>query len=254
MSNEIQVIETTTGEVIETRSQETQSLEEFVNSVDLRVRKLEALKRLVFKSTRPSDWVLMSGIGGKQTVYLQAKGAESLAASLGIGWDKPDIEKTELNDGHYEYEFSGNFHLGGRSIWVVGTRASNSPFFVGRDNKPVEAISHGNVKKSAYTNWLNNGIKTILGIKNITPEDLADNGINLKGATGIDYKKSKETNTISEAQKKRLYAISKKNNWNDDAVKKLLSAYGFKSSLEVTRDKYEEIILTLEAGEDALND
>jgi len=51
---------------------------------------------------------------------------------------------------------------------------------------------------------------------------------------------------ISEPQRKRLYAITKKSGWPDNEVSDLLKGFGFESSKEITRDKYEEICNTIE--------
>lgn len=54
---------------------------------------------------------------------------------------------------------------------------------------------------------------------------------------------------ISEAQGKRLYAIAKNNNLDFDYIKASLSnKWGFASSKEITRDKYEEICEWVEHG------
>lgn len=52
---------------------------------------------------------------------------------------------------------------------------------------------------------------------------------------------------ISEPQRKRLYAISKSNHWDDEGVKILLAEYGFASSKDITADKYNEICEKLTA-------
>lgn len=47
---------------------------------------------------------------------------------------------------------------------------------------------------------------------------------------------------ISEAQRKRLYAISKASARSDEWMRDLISRHGFASSTEITRDKYEAIV------------
>lgn len=51
---------------------------------------------------------------------------------------------------------------------------------------------------------------------------------------------------ISEAQAKRLYAISKGSGKSDDQVKAILAKYGFDSNKNVTKDKYEQICAEME--------
>lgn len=53
---------------------------------------------------------------------------------------------------------------------------------------------------------------------------------------------------ISEAQAKRLYAISKHAGWEIDELKKLVASYGHESTKEILRSEYEEICAHVEAG------
>lgn len=56
-------------------------------------------------------------------------------------------------------------------------------------------------------------------------------------------------NRISEAQRKRLFAISKEYAWAETAIKSLLAKHGFESSKDITKGaKYNAIIDELEHG------
>lgn len=60
----------------------------------------------------------------------------------------------------------------------------------------------------------------------------------------------KKPNTISEAQRKRLYAITNNSEFTQDDVKKMLKEdYGFESSKDITWQKYEEICHRIENPE-----
>jgi len=80
--------------------------------------------------------------------------------------------------------------------------------------------------------------------------------INHLGGNGQGEKQSRnsgnegDTRLITEKQQKRMFAISKQNEWGNDNVKELLGSYGYGSSDEVTRKDYEEICNTLEAGQE----
>lgn len=59
-------------------------------------------------------------------------------------------------------------------------------------------------------------------------------------------------NVISEAQGRRLYAIWKNKNRQDDEVKEYIKIkYGFNSTKEITKDTYEEIVKWVESNEPA---
>jgi hypothetical protein len=52
--------------------------------------------------------------------------------------------------------------------------------------------------------------------------------------------------SISDPQFKRLVALAKKNNWSNDAVKKLIQDHGFNSGAELTLDAYAKVCEILE--------
>jgi hypothetical protein len=56
------------------------------------------------------------------------------------------------------------------------------------------------------------------------------------------------SNVISEAQSKRLFAIAREKGWAVEDVKGIVKAAGFESSKDITKDRYDAIIKTLEAG------
>lgn len=61
--------------------------------------------------------------------------------------------------------------------------------------------------------------------------------------------KSGDTRLISEAQRKRMYAIGKGAGWSDDEMRELLAAAGFQHSRDVTKDAYEALCKSLENGQ-----
>lgn len=59
---------------------------------------------------------------------------------------------------------------------------------------------------------------------------------------------------ISDAQRKRLFAIAKGKGWSDDDIKKLLAAKGYTSSKDVRLRDYDALVKTVETGELADDD
>jgi hypothetical protein len=217
------------------------------------------------KVTNESDWVDQNG-----KPYLQASGGEKIARLFGISWtiEEPLIEYEE--SGHYTYTYKGEFSLSSASIEAIGTRSSKDPFF--RKYKyennekielPVSAISKDDVKKAAYTNLIGNGITRLLGIRNLTYDDLKASGLDVSKITKVEYKKHKpgvstpqtksetahsesksETHDelISEAQCKRFYAIAKGAGWDDKELKNwLIENYKIDSTKKITKTIYEHL-------------
>jgi hypothetical protein len=140
-------------------------------------RRIEAIKRIkqmALSITNATDWTDQQG-----KPYIMASGSEKIANLFNISWqiEEPQIETED--DGHFTYTYRGTFILGGRSIQVDGSRSSKDPFFKKyetvngeRVEKPLSAIDRRDVKMAAMTNLLGNGITRILGIRNLTWEDL----------------------------------------------------------------------------------
>jgi|GEM_PF-1797494 len=157
-------------------------------SAEKRIEAIKKIKSIVLTITNEQDWIDENG-----KPYLQASGAEKVARLFGISWriDEPVIEKDE--NGHYTYTYKGYFSLGACSIEAIGTRSSRDPFFTTKYKNgkrltigPSE-IDREDVKKAAYTNCIGNGIKRLLGIRNLTWEEIK---INKEEISSIKFKKN----------------------------------------------------------------
>lgn len=161
-----------------------------------RVEAMQKIKRMALKLTNPHDWVDENG-----KPYLQASGGEKVARLFGISWRISEPVRDSIEGGHFTYTYHGEFSLAGASIEAIGTRSSKDGFFKkyewkGEGEKrtrvelPVSEIDPGDVKKSAYTNLIGNGITRLLGIRNLTYEDLKEfAGITKEQITSVEYKK-----------------------------------------------------------------
>jgi hypothetical protein len=162
-----------------------------------RVDAMHKIKRMALKLTNRNDWVDQNG-----KPYLQASGAEKVARLFGISWRISEPVRDTIEGGHFTYTYHGEFSLAGASIEAIGTRSSKDGFFKKyewkedgdkrtRTELPVSEIDPGDVKKSAYTNLLANGITRLLGIRNLTYEDLREfAGITKEQISSVEYKKS----------------------------------------------------------------
>lgn len=123
-----------------------------------------------------------------------ASGAEKIANLFNISWqiDEPTMEQEE--DGTITYNYKGRFSLGGRSIEAEGSRSSRDEFFrkyIWENGRKVgeKPLDRRDLKMAALTNLLGNGITRILGIRNLTYEDLLEfAGIRKDDIKGVEYK------------------------------------------------------------------
>lgn len=169
-----------------------------------RIEAVNKIKRLALRVTNPQDWIDQNG-----KPYLQASGAEKVARLFGISWRISEPIYEDLGEGHFQYTYKGEFTLGNTTIEVIGSRSSKDGFFkkYDKDRKPLppSEIDRGDVKKAAFTNLLANGITRILGLRNLTWDDLKESGINKGQTASVEYKDSKKE-MLSEAHK-RLFDL-----------------------------------------------
>lgn len=182
-----------------------QSVVEMAKGAEARINAIRAIKNMSLAVTNTHDWTNQQG-----KPYLQGSGAEKVAGLFNISWriDEPRFDVEE--DGHFTYTYRGVFSISGRSIEVDGSRSSKDPFFKKYDyinnvktEKPLSAIDKRDVKMAAYTNCLANGITRLLGIRNLTWEDLKQfANIDMDQVQGVEYKKKGEKPPLTEPQKK----------------------------------------------------
>lgn len=173
---------------------------------DKMVNALNKIMAAAIRITTERDWCLIGG-----TPYLQESGAAKVARLFGISWKIHDgYPKTELDgDGYPSYTYRMTFTLGGASIEQDGSRSSRDEFFAGKRSdkngnalkqKTVDEIDLGDVKRAAYTNCLNNGIKRILpGLRNIDVAALEASGLRGDQIRGYTFKEGSRGGTRQSA-------------------------------------------------------
>jgi hypothetical protein len=179
---------------------------QIADQAERRIDAVIKIKKVALKVTNARDWTDQQG-----NPYLQVSGSEKIANLFNISWRIEEPRCEEEPDGHFTYSIKGEFSLGGRTIEVEGTRSSKDGFFKKYDypkdkprvELPPSAIDKGDVKKAALTNLFGNGITRILGIRNLTWEDLQEFANITKEQVGsIQYKKEGKYTDIKPPQSK----------------------------------------------------
>ncbi|MHB1125319.1 MAG: hypothetical protein ACYC0T_21755 [Ramlibacter sp.] len=160
------------------------NLIQMAEQAEKRVDAIIRIKRAALKVTNERDWSNQNG-----NPYLEGSGSEKVARLFGISWsiDPPVITNNE--DGHFSYTYKGYFSLGSATIEFEGSRGSDDGFFSRGDKLPPSEIDKNDVKKSALTNTIGNGVTRILGIRNLSWEDLKNAGLDIEKIKKIDYTK-----------------------------------------------------------------
>lgn len=169
-----------------------ETLVQLAAQAEKRVDAINKIKRAALKATNPGDW---TDQGGKP--YLWASGAEKIGRVFGVSWkiSQPVYEKEE--SGHFSYTYTGTFSVAGATIEAVGSRSSKDGFFKRysysngeKTELPISEIDKTDVMKAAYTNLIGGGICRLLGIRNLSYDDLREfAGITPDMIGKVDYKK-----------------------------------------------------------------
>lgn len=215
-------------------------------------KKVDILKKVLgvaIKRTNPKDWVDQNG-----HPYLVAAGAEKIAPVFGVkmeGVVNNRLEREDSKGKYYIYTFQARFFWQGGDIEAIGTCSSRDKFFAWNSKeqtfKELHEVDETNIMKAAYSNLTVNGITRVLGIRNLTWADLEPFGIDKNAVAKVEYQKGTSggavnSDTISEPQQKRLYAICKNVGWQEAEFKAwLLATYKYANSKDIKRSEYDGI-------------
>ncbi|MGH7207834.1 MAG: hypothetical protein ACREIL_00465, partial [Nitrospiraceae bacterium] len=153
---------------------EVEMLEAFAAVAERRAIAMDKIIHYALKRTHPQDWIDMSG-----KPYLQESGALRIANHFGISGGKPEGPMFEFeSDGHYTVMFKNTYTLSFAGITnqmgSVGIRSSQDPFFTrryeGDKQYDLDAadVDRQSVIQSALANCNANGVKDLLGLNNLT--------------------------------------------------------------------------------------
>jgi len=220
------------------------------------VTALDGAIKISLQRCNASDFVKM---GDKY--YLQASACQKIRSVWGIYFRDKTVVREEFQDGQYGYYVTGMVgsavldRLYGKEVTIEadGGRSSTDPFFCGKDGKKY--VDPMDVRKAAVSNFEARAISNFLGLKNFTDADLKRNGINLDQVAKVEYQKGAEgggnATVISDAQRKRLFAISKEVGMHEDVLKAHLKLqYNIDTTSKILRKDYEAICAWVQKGGD----
>ena len=159
-----------------------------------RLDRYKKIADLSLKVTTQKDWVDQSG-----NPYLVHSGAEKIARLFGISITGIKHEKMWAEDEKggkfFMYRTTGSVSLpDGTCQEALGICSSRDSFF-GKSHgefKLLSQLDEPSIAKAAYTNMVVNGITHLLGLRNITWEQLSAVGIRQDGIAKVDYQAGKQ--------------------------------------------------------------
>lgn len=161
------------------------SFAEIIRSAEETARMLIKVRRTAVSMTTKDDW---KDMGGKP--YLQGKGAEPVGRLFGVSIHNAKCSRDVYDDPKagtvVEYTWTGQASLrNGDTVPCIGMCDTKDGMFTekGGGYKDLCDIDLKDVKRTAFSRMFSNGIKTILGLRNLTwPE--VNEGLGLRD----DYK------------------------------------------------------------------
>lgn len=162
------------------------SQEEMLALAERRMELLDKVITMALSSTNERDWVSQEG-----EPYLMGTGSEKIARRFGIKMVGLEKEKEIIdNKGNYKYTFVAEFKLGKNdSIMAIGSCTSRDKFFSRAKGRirTLEEINPHDIEMKGYTNLLNNGVKRLLGLRNLSWQQLKDAGLDIDKIVGVQY-------------------------------------------------------------------
>jgi len=174
------------------------SLLELAKTADARVLALNKLRLASIHATNNHDWIDQSG-----NPYLQASGAQKIAPLWGISWQIIQHSKVTGEDSYIWTTVLRLTDPAGRIVEAIGTRSSKDLLFAKRGDTYLlmSEVDEQSIKKSSSTNAVARGISAMVGLRNITWEELEAHGIKREGTHSV--KRSSQTATSDDDANKK---------------------------------------------------
>ena len=224
--------------------------EDIIFAAEQRVNQLQRVLGVSLKVTNSQDWVDQQG-----KPYLMASGAEKIARLFGLRIKDVKSEKRASSDekgNFYFYVYTGIVEMGNGkdSIEAVGTCSSKDQFFakVKGELKPLSEIDETNIMKAAYTNMIANGITRLLGIRNLTWEQLKTAGLDTEKIVKINYQNGSKgggftTESITAPQNSKIHIMVKELAWKEEYYHEYLKKhFSVESTDKLTKAQASKLI------------
>lgn len=150
------------------------SLEGAVQNAEKYFKLQDRIRKAALDLTSITDWIDENG-----KPYLQWQGTAKVARGLGVGYSSLQFTSEQYVDDKGEvldYTVVGNVSWNGQTITEMGSGSSRDSFFGVRTRTneatkekekyflPLSEIDRTDIRKKAVTNFLNRGLKSLIGL------------------------------------------------------------------------------------------
>lgn len=148
--------------------------------------------KLILTIAKPGDWMVFES-RDRRKASIGFAGALRIASMIGISfvdWSKEKVIGKDEKGDFYRYDMECTAVLGNRKVRVYGRAGSRDKFFglAGGEFKELHQINEGDIRMAAWHNVQKEGVRSILGLHAIPPEELETAGIKLEGAGSYGFK------------------------------------------------------------------
>lgn len=172
------------------RAIEEQDNESLIRLAEKRIMAMEKVKAFALKQLKPSafmDW--------NETPRLTADACEHIARLFGVSWRGTTLERKDGRDKDgqmYYWVAKAVFSLPNAIDFIeaVGTASVRDELWAKRGGQilPMEEIDETNIMKKAISNMIANGVPRLLGMADLTYEDLEAAGIDRQAVGSVKFK------------------------------------------------------------------
>jgi hypothetical protein len=170
--------------------------------------------RLILNIAKPGDWMVFAS-KEKRKASIGYAGALRIASMIGISfvdWSKEKETGRDDKGEWYRYDMECTAVLGNRKVRVYGRAGSRDKFFgtVGGEFKELYQINEGDVRMAAWHNSQKEGVRALLGLHAIPPEELEAAGVKLENASSYAFKSKDEKAEATKVVTIKVGAMSSK--------------------------------------------
>jgi hypothetical protein len=172
------------------------AMENIAKNAERMILAKQKVWNVLLKLAKPGDWTVFES-QGKKKAEIGHGGAMRYAAFLGISftnWTSEKVTGTDEKGQWFRWDFECDCLFGGRAIRVYGRAGSRDRFF-GKDHgqfKELHEINEGDIKIAARRSAMKEGVKTMLGLHHIPPDELEAAGVKMEYAGGHAFKSKEE--------------------------------------------------------------
>lgn len=213
-----------------------------VQQIENTMRKITQFQGLVQRNLKQNhDFGV---IPGTPKPSLLKPGAEKILMLMGVTSEYELTERVQdYNNGFFAFSVKCTLSKNGAKITEgLGHCNNKEKKWIKQDPCTVANTCLKMAKKRAQID----AVLTIASLSEIFTQDIEDMDLNGTGIEESNKKVATDDGTkITEGQRKRLFAIAKGNN---DLIKTIIEKYGYKTSADITKMDYDDIISDIEKG------